>query len=117
MSALTTAVKLHISNATSFKKQPHIPTWKHKQQGKALQNYVVIFLKISFPYGKGRHDTAQPPDPITPGGSSGAPTSSAVHRPWGKVMTELEVTPTSAAERLNCGASQPPSIAWGGKRH
>lgn len=42
MSGLTTAVKLHISNATSFKKQPHTPTWKHKQQGKALQNYIVI---------------------------------------------------------------------------
>lgn len=40
MSDLTTAVKLHISNATSFKKTTTHPNME--TLGKAVQNYIVI---------------------------------------------------------------------------
>lgn len=88
MSGLTTAVKLHISNATSFKKTTTHPNMETQATGKGFAE-LYCYLMSAFPYGKGRPATAQPPDPVTAKVSNGAPTGSAAHGLRGKVMTKL----------------------------
>lgn len=86
-------------------KNNHTPQHGNTSNRERLCRIILSsYVKISFPHGKQRLDTAQPPDPVTTKVSNRAPTSFAVHRLRGKMMTEFEATPASPAEGANCWA-------------
>lgn len=80
-------------------KNNHTPQHGNTSNRERLCRIILSsYVKISFPHGKQRPDTAQPPDPVTTG-VSGAPPGSAARGLRGKKMTEPKATPAEGANR------------------
>jgi len=93
-------------------KNNHTPQHGNTSNRERLCRIILsASVKISFPHGKQRPDTAQPPDPV----STEAPTGSAAQGLRGKAMAELKATQPHRPKEQTAGLHQPAPLAWQGK--